>query len=253
MNEPQLRPSLRYRVRMFVWTWTRENMRWSVLRNIGNSSLAKSAFLVPVLGYFILYNTEVVNWLNEHSMLGSGTGRAGWRIHFLYFGGCAFALGSILYAWRCPATVKKYKDSTEYRAGEESVMAAHPEKELKDLIPIGGPREHQIMMRRLASNFVSAYSNRSEYGSGGKTAQMAVESREELLRVLYAFDTLDTSNRRIRLLVFVCYTVGTILIATPTVFTVGQVAWQIIEGHPSETRSGRSQTKIPPRALGYRL
>ena len=45
--------------------WLRElaTREWTDLRGISNSSAAKSTILIPLVGYWIIFNEYVVNWL----------------------------------------------------------------------------------------------------------------------------------------------------------------------------------------------
>lgn len=41
--------------------------RWSVLRRLGNSTIAKATIAVPLVGYLLLFNGEIVKFLSLHT------------------------------------------------------------------------------------------------------------------------------------------------------------------------------------------
>jgi hypothetical protein len=59
-----------------------EFAKWNSLRVIGNSTIGKAAIIVPVLGYLLLFNHEVVNFLKLHSTLCNDC-TIPWRLNFL--------------------------------------------------------------------------------------------------------------------------------------------------------------------------
>ncbi len=91
----------------------RELAGWQSLRSIGNSQLAKLSYLIPLLGYFILFNGEIVKSLQLHTSFCTGGCNVTWRLQFFYFGGCAFAIATGIYAMRCPTIVKGYESASE--------------------------------------------------------------------------------------------------------------------------------------------
>ena len=97
----------------------RLSIMWSQLRAIGNSTLARSAIAVPVVGYFLLFNADIVRWLTLHTDFCAASGcNVSWRLYCLYFGGCAFAVGAIIYGLGCPREVRKYEDAEDFMSHE---------------------------------------------------------------------------------------------------------------------------------------
>ncbi|SNT09844.1 hypothetical protein SAMN05216374_2672 [Tardiphaga sp. OK246] len=95
---------------------------WINLRSIGNSGPARAAILVPVIGYLIILNSTLVEYLRLHGIEPTGSLTISdrlWdsKIYLLYFGLTFFGIGSAIYQWKCPHFVKKYADWTEYVAG----------------------------------------------------------------------------------------------------------------------------------------
>src|SRR5215813_7741442 len=98
----------------------KESSRWDRLRLIGNSHIAQSALAVPIVGYFILFNGHVIDYLQIHTAFCHGSAcTVPWRLYFIYFGACGFALGSGLYALFCPALIKKFSGAAEFFEAEK--------------------------------------------------------------------------------------------------------------------------------------
>jgi hypothetical protein len=100
---------------------------WDQLRSIGNSRLVKLTILVPLLGYMILFNEQLVRFLELASpyfrdfLFRSGdqpadtsTWSLAYRLYCFYFGFTALAVGALIYEFRCPRLVKLYGSAAEY-------------------------------------------------------------------------------------------------------------------------------------------
>src|SRR5258708_26382115 len=103
-------------------------VNWSRLRSIGNSSLAKSSIVIPIIGYLILFNEKLQDYLRISSdLLGYAHPEASSlpRLLFIYFGLCFVAFASALFSWFCPLQVKKFASVEEYIAGDEPYLTFH--------------------------------------------------------------------------------------------------------------------------------
>lgn len=102
---------------------------WSTLRVIGSSSLVRLSSLFPFVGYFVLFNDDVTNFLQTHGLerpsLGVSSLDSLWskKLYFLYFGLMFSGLGSIFYQWWCPPEVKKHRDWKDYIAIEGDTLS----------------------------------------------------------------------------------------------------------------------------------
>ena len=99
--------------------------RWDHLRVIGNSRLVKLTILVPLLGYMVLFNEQLVHYLELaspyfrdvflHGRAADGeTWSLAYRLYCFYFGFTALAIGALVYEARCPRLVKAYGSAAEY-------------------------------------------------------------------------------------------------------------------------------------------
>src|ERR1051325_8141903 len=130
--------------------------RWNQLRGFGNSVVAKSTIGIPILGYLLIFNNEVVKLLTLHSDFCSGNSCApSWRLYCFYFGCCLIALGSAVYAVFCPSLIKKYKDAaTFFRSDKEFFAEPTSLAHLFDVIekakgkPANDPLSLKLQIRR---------------------------------------------------------------------------------------------------------
>jgi len=95
---------------------------WSspYIRSIGNSYAARLAILIPLIGYWIIFNDFIVQhvrlWLETIGLSADEPQTVPWRLLKLYFGLCFIALATVIYRWRCPEQVKLYATASEYIA-----------------------------------------------------------------------------------------------------------------------------------------
>jgi hypothetical protein len=107
---------------------------WTDLRGISNSSAAKSTILIPLVGYWIVFNESAVHWLQLAHQLGGSDpmDRISPRLLWLYMALCAIAAGTFIYALRCPPEVKKYGDYKDYVNGDGPAMTMLTLKEIEE-------------------------------------------------------------------------------------------------------------------------
>src|SRR5262245_23714640 len=100
---------------------------WDKLRTLGNARLVKLTVLVPLIGYMILFNDQLLRYLELSSpyfhdaFIGgevAGTGglslSLAYRLYLFYFGFTFLALGALLYEFRCPWQVKRHGTAAEF-------------------------------------------------------------------------------------------------------------------------------------------
>ncbi|HUI12586.1 MAG TPA: hypothetical protein VL048_03845 [Xanthobacteraceae bacterium] len=102
---------------------------WHQLRAFGNSTAAKLTILIPLVGYLILLNDRVVEFLalSERIFGQAATAGSTAKLLAIYIGLVCVALASSIYALCCPLEVKKYASTEEYIAGEEPFMSERGE------------------------------------------------------------------------------------------------------------------------------
>ena len=97
--------------------------KWSLLRTVGNLTAVRITVLIPLVGYLIIFNANVVQYLelakefvgisNHHFDSGVSP-----RLLLIYFGLCALAAGSAIFSIWCPPEVKHYGTSAGYVGGD---------------------------------------------------------------------------------------------------------------------------------------
>jgi len=91
---------------------------WDTVRIIGQSQLARYSIIVPIVGYFILFNENISTYLRIISDIDSthlNTGPS-WKIISTYYGLTFIAIGSIIYGIYCPKEIKEHRSDNEYIA-----------------------------------------------------------------------------------------------------------------------------------------
>lgn len=102
-----------------------ERTRWSTLKNFTRSRGAKLSALAPFVGYLVLYNSQIQEYLQLNlSVPESGFGVVWLRensLHFLYFGLVSYGAAAALFAASCPNKIRENENIIEYVSNMESV------------------------------------------------------------------------------------------------------------------------------------
>lgn len=199
----------RYKPRFFG-----KEPRWNDLRRIGNSPVARASITIPVLGYLILFHSDLINYLQLHSSFCKDC-TVSWRLHLLYFACCSFALGSIVYAWRCPQVIKSYQMGRDFFESER-LYFCHPQNLsylfalfTKDHAAPGDP----FSLLSLANDGRGLGEQQAHMLSGLMGQYYFVQNR------MYFWS---------RMVVASAYALGFILLAIPAVVTFGEVLGRFV-------------------------
>ncbi len=116
----------------------------SDLREIGNLWVVKATILLPVIGYLILFNAEIIRYLKLSSEITGTTNDAtiSWRLLAVYFGLLAIAVASVLYSWRCPILVKRYGRAADYVTAEAESIGEIALADLEEALRVNHPKEY---------------------------------------------------------------------------------------------------------------
>ncbi len=183
--------------------------RWSVLRRLGNSPVAKATIAVPLVGYLLLFNAEIVRLLSLHTdFCQPGNCSPALRLLLLYLGSCLVAVGAALYAMRCPALIKKYDSAAAFFDAEKDYFSQPRNHDyLLKLIKLGTEAEP------LAHDAAKFDYKESRHIDPSRLA----DPMGELYRIL------NVSHFGSRLVALVAYCIGVILLLLPTAMTFIQV------------------------------
>lgn len=89
---------------------------WSWFFPVTHSMAARATVLIPLIGYMIIFNENVVRYLNFASQLGMPVGPGGisTRLIAVYLGLCLVAAGMASYSFYCPNEPKYYASAHAY-------------------------------------------------------------------------------------------------------------------------------------------
>jgi len=78
-----------------------------------------------LIGYWIIFNDTVLKWLKlAREFVGAPMNdQISARVLWLYIGLCVIALGTLIFAARCPTEVKKYGDYRDFVNGDGPAMS----------------------------------------------------------------------------------------------------------------------------------
>lgn len=183
--------------------------RWSVLRGLGNSTVAKATIAVPLIGYLLLFNGEIVKFLSLHTDFCRTSCGPSLRLFLLYLGCCAIAVGAALYSLKCPALIKKYDSAAAFFEAEKAYFCQPRNLDyLLKLIELG---TEASPLARDAPNF----------NYNGESRNVDPSSLADPMGELYRI--LNVSHPRSRLVALISYCLGILILLIPTAMTFVQV------------------------------
>ena len=205
--------------------------RWSRLRAIGNSGPVKLTILIPLIGYFVIFNAQLAHYLELVSEIGGFTVHqlsVSPRLLLIYFGLCAFAVGAALYSIFCPDQVKRYDSSAAYVGGD----GPH----IKDFAL--GPIHRELRASSYGDDYnevVGPFKDRSDR-SFNCDKHFDDEKLEMINGILHLYFTYkDATYPLMRLFVFICYAIGFIGLLVPSLgvfFRVVRILWNVVRTIP---------------------
>jgi hypothetical protein len=99
--------------------------RWHRLRTFGTSPIVRLAIFVPIAGYLILLNHETLYRADIDIRLHWISDDGPWRLYFFYLATCFLGAASVLFAWKCPLTIKNYGSALEFIKQEAHFFGIH--------------------------------------------------------------------------------------------------------------------------------
>ena len=199
-----------------------EASRWAKLRGVGNSGLVRLTILIPVIGYLILFNNEVVRHLQLDSRLRIFASEYPLRLLLFYYGSFIAAAGSLLYAWRCPPLLKKYPSAVEYVESESDFFSipAHFQSLCDGVVAAlqnATPWQSQVPQIVKASRLPLL---------GGPSYRPAHEELVEVLTVDWHLKNIG--QRGTRVLCLVLFSAGFIVLSVPTLWTFLEITISLL-------------------------
>ncbi|MCK1328637.1 hypothetical protein IVB57_09570 [Bradyrhizobium sp. CW9] len=205
---------------MQAFGWFRRQIPWSALNAVSKSPSARMTILIPLIGYLIIFNDKVAEYLRLNPQLQSlehASNSLSPRLMVVYIGLCAMAVGVALYKIFCPGEVSYYTTSSAYVRGDGPGI--------KDFV------FEEIENKLRASVLNAAYHklrDRYERNTYAITDEQKAEINNGILH-LY-FRLLNYSWPPIRYLVALFYLVGFVCLLFPSLgvfWKVLQVLWKL--------------------------
>jgi hypothetical protein len=113
---------------------------WDSLRALGSNRLVQLTVILPIIGYVILFSSELREYfvltVDRDVRLGidGNIQPVFWRLYFLYFGFCFLALGSLIFSWKCPSEVKSHGAGFVYVEREGPVITDGRLQHIRDYL-----------------------------------------------------------------------------------------------------------------------
>lgn len=187
---------------------------WERLRFISNSTAAKATILVPVIGYLIIFNEKVVEFLNLARAVEAHSGaEVSYRLILIYLGLCAISVGVVVYGWFCPNEVKHYGSASAYVQGDGPSLRGFVIDDIGKLL------ENSAQRRRLQI-ISDALQERVQRGIE-VTDEHLERYRIEMLHL--HFEYLNSSHRIARAICLWSYVIGFGLLAIPSIIVFKRV------------------------------
>jgi hypothetical protein len=193
---------------------------WSQLRSVTNSSAAKLTILVPILGYWILFNESARTYLKLVHEVGGSSADVSSRILVVYVGLVFVAAGAAIYQFKCPPDVKHFGDPNAYVGAVSGTIRDYAqEKIIVALLNSEFEREYIRVRER--------YENTSPEAMAGLLADNQMERLNK--DILYVnFDMLNESGKLWRRIVGWLYLVGFGLLLLSSATVLGRIVWLLM-------------------------
>ena len=199
-------------------------VRWTSLREIGNSPVVRLTIAIPLVGYLIIFNESLLQYLDlsrelfgRHSdVAGTNGAHVSWRLLLLYFGLCFVAAGAALYSWRCPDEIKSYRLASDYVASVLDNLGSIGFARINAALENGS----DIAQRRLQA-WRKLQNSRATPQNDEEFARRRTDDHKVLLEL--HFDSLNRSRLIARGACAICYEIGFIALFIPSL----DVFWKV--------------------------
>jgi len=189
---------------------------WSLLRSVGNSRAAKLTVLIPLVGYLILLNDDIVAHLTlSKDVFGDAADQTLTRWLAVYVGLVFIAIASAVFVTRCPSEVKRYGSPEEYIAGDEPPMSDKQIAILESKLEVGDD-----IARKDSADYAAYY-----FGRPGPDIEELRRNGQQLHRVRMNlfYEMQDRSRPIARWTAAICFLSGFICLSVPSAFVFYRV------------------------------
>lgn len=116
---------------------------WGITRSILNIVPQSTAVFVPLLGYAILFNDFMLNFISFNTLTGAEQGVSESQIRMTYFGLIIISIARVMYSIRCNSIVRRHENAAYYYRDELSNTSYDEvENALKSILEEKSADEH---------------------------------------------------------------------------------------------------------------
>ena len=194
--------------------WLEQRSRWNHLSSLGNSGLVKASVLMPAVGYILLLNDNVHQYLTIkydgwllHYLPSI------WRVWLLFYGTFLLSIGSILFSTFCPIEIKEYRSALQMADAEREHVARQylteqVRKNLKSLYDGLSKWELSLLPMKISFTHPTLGAKTSDLGS---------------TMLIYTWNLQANRWPLLRIIVLLLFWSGLTLLAVPATITLVQV------------------------------
>jgi hypothetical protein len=224
-------------------TFWHKTVNWEVLRSIGGSPLAAVSVLMPFIGYVILYNGQVVTFLEGVGLklpqfsaaFEEAEIKGAWafslvdlevltRLNYLYVGSFFVGCGTILYRLAAPKTVTQCGSINSFYDRELDRASA---RRLRSMVATIKARRVEVSNRLIS---VAPWLDRDNATLKIAYGEMREQEDTQLQAdVLSSFYNVESRyfRRKHAMTVFILYIIGFLLVSIPGIAFTAQVLLSI--------------------------
>jgi hypothetical protein len=192
-------------------------MGWAKLREIGNSPVVKLTIAIPLVGYLIIFNEDLLHYLDLSRELfghhvktaGSEEAHVSWRLLLLYFGLSFIAVAAGLYAWFCPNEIKSYRLAGDYVAAMLNNLGTIGMSRIEATLESGTE-----LAKRGLLDWREIQSHRPPLQTDEQIAKRIRDADRGVLEL--HFDYLNRSHPYARVASATCYAIGFVALFVPS-------------------------------------
>ena len=178
-------------------------IKWSNLSRIGKSNITRFLAIAPIFSVFFWATDHFVEQIEGISDLTS-------RIYFAYLGMCLVGVSSIIYRLACPLIILQHKSHLEYIGLHDLIVR----ERFNQIAAYIAGAERERVLACADERFIPRGFFRATTGNWTKDSQP--EPEDVRRHLLYNYLLQDHSHPVTRVLVSLCFALGAVLIAAPS-------------------------------------
>ncbi|MDC9514989.1 hypothetical protein PSH47_10940 [Pseudoalteromonas sp. CST5] len=206
---------------------------WVNIRTIGRSKIMTLTIFIPVIGYMIIFNEQLIHLFELSENLFSSitvtnatqedvvSEDSKTRLFYFYFGFTFLGLGSLLFQVFCPNLIKEHGSDREFIKEELSLMTIKRVKSILDFLHNKVPEKNDelVKLQNDISFSTSGISN-DDMDKRYKSATI------NLMLMQWQYENWSSKNAR-RFINFF-YSIGFLILAIPSIEMFYKVAKEFI-------------------------